>query len=139
MKIARPFLFLIIFLSASLAQDHTSVQLPPPQTENGKPLMQTLKLRQSSRSFDTKPLQELSNLLWAADGIHRSENGKRTAPSAMNWQEIDIYIAMEKGTYVYDAKSISLLPIIEKDLREATGMQSFVKEAPLNFIYIADE
>ena len=101
--------------------------------------MQTLKLRQSSRSFDTKPLQELSNLLWAADGINHSENGKRTAPSAMNWQEIDIYIAMEKGTYVYDAKSISLLPIIEKDLREATGMQSFVKEASLNFIYIADE
>jgi Nitroreductase family len=124
MKFARIFLFLIIFLSASLAQDHTFIQLPPPQTKNGKPLMQTLKLRQSSKSFDTKPLtlQELSNLLLTADGINRSEKGKRTAPSAMNWLGIDIYVAMEKGTYVYDAKSISLLPIIEKDLREVTGM-----------------
>jgi SagB-type dehydrogenase family enzyme len=141
MKCTRLFLFLIIFLSTSIAQDLASIQLPPPQTEIGKPLMQTLKLRQSSRTFDTTPLplQELSNLLWAADGINRSESGKRTAPSAMNWQEIDMYVAMQKGTYVYDAKSNSLLPVTEKDLREATGMQSFVKEAPLNLVYIADE
>ena len=103
--------------------------------------MQVLKLRQSSRDFDTKPLQlqELSNLLWAADGINRPENGKRTAPSAMNWQEIDIYVAMQKGTYMYDTKSNSLLLVTEKDLREATGKQFFVKEAPLNLVYIADE
>lgn len=141
MKSGRFFLFLIIFFSISLAQDLKPIQLPPPQTEIGKPLMQVLKLRQSSRNFDTKPLplQELSNLLWAAYGINRSEDGKRTAPSAMNWQEIDIYVAMQKGTYMYDAKSNSLLLITEKDLREATGKQSFVKEAPLNLVYIADE
>jgi SagB-type dehydrogenase family enzyme len=103
--------------------------------------MQVLKLRQSSRTFAATqlPLQELSNLLWAAHGINRPENGKRTAPSAMNWQEIDIYVMMQIGTYMYDAKSNSLLLMTEKDLREPTGKQSFVKEAPLNLVYIADE
>jgi SagB-type dehydrogenase family enzyme len=141
MKFTRFFLFLIISLSISLAQDVKPISLPPPQTEIGKPLMQVLKLRQSSRNFDTKPLplQELSNLLWAADGINRPENGKRTAPSAMNWQEIDIYVMVQSGTYMYDAKLNSLIFIIEKDLREATGKQPFVKEAPLNLVYIADE
>jgi SagB-type dehydrogenase family enzyme len=141
MKISRFFLFLTISLSISLAQDLKPIQLPPPQTEIGKPLMQALKLRESSRNFNTKPLplQELSNLLWAADGINRPESGKRTAPSAMNWQEIDIYVMIQNGTYTYDAKSNSLLLITKKDLREATGKQDFVKEAPLNLVYIADE
>ncbi|MCX6120813.1 MAG: nitroreductase family protein [Ignavibacteriales bacterium] len=132
MKFARLFIFLSISFSLSLAQDLKPIQLPPPQTEIGKPLMQVLKLRQSSRTFTAKPLplQELSNLLWAAYGINRPENGKRTAPSAMNWQEIDIYVMMQSGTYMYDAKSNSLLLITEKDLREPTGKQSFVKEAP---------
>jgi SagB-type dehydrogenase family enzyme len=141
MKISRFFLFLTISLSISLAQDLKPIQLPLPQTEIGKPLMQALKLRQSSRTFNTKPLplQELSNLLWAADGINRPESGKRTAPSAMNWQEIDIYVMIQNGAYTYDAKSNSLLLITKKDLREATGKQDFVKEAPLNLVYIADE
>jgi SagB-type dehydrogenase family enzyme len=141
MKISLLFLFLAISLSISLAQELQFIQLPPPQIETGKPLMQALKLRQSSREFDTKPLppQELSNLLWAADGINRPEDGKRTAPSAMNWQEIDIYAALQQGTYVYDAKLNRLVCISQKDLREATGKQSFVQEAPLNLVYVADE
>jgi SagB-type dehydrogenase family enzyme len=141
MKIIRFFLLLTVFLFTSTAQDLKFIQLPPPQTEIGKPLMQTLKLRQSSRDFDTKPLplQEISNLLWAANGINRLHDRKRTAPSAMNWQEIDIYAAMQNGTYLYHAKSNRLLLVTEKDVREATGKQSFVKEAPLNLVYIADE
>ena len=122
------------------AQETKPIQLPTPQTEIGKPLMQALKLRQSARSFDSKPLpmQELSNLLWAAFGINRPETGKRTAPSAMNWQEVDVYVALATGTYLYDAKSQSLIPVASKDLREATGVQPYVKDAPLNLIYVAD-
>ncbi|HUJ11699.1 MAG TPA: SagB/ThcOx family dehydrogenase [Verrucomicrobiae bacterium] len=117
------------------------IQLPPPQTEIGKPLMQTLKLRQTSRSFATKPLplQELSNLLWAADGINRPDSGKRTAPSAMNWQEIDVYVALPDALYLYEGKANSLTPVVPKDLREATTTgQGFVKEAPVTFVYVAD-
>jgi SagB-type dehydrogenase family enzyme len=123
-----------------LADDLKSIPLPPPQTGIGKPLMQALQQRQSSRSFDSKPLppQELSNLLWAADGINRSDSGKRTAPSAMNWQEVDIYVALPEGLYLYEAKTHTLAPVVGKDLREATGKQDFVKDAPLNLVYVAD-
>jgi SagB-type dehydrogenase family enzyme len=136
-------LILLICLAgwaSGFAQELKPIQLPPPQTEIGKPLMQALKLRQSSRSFDSKPLplQELSNLLWAADGINRPESGKRTAPSAVNWQEVDIYVALPEGLFLYEAKTHSLAPVIARDLREATGRQPFVKDAPLNLVYVSD-
>ncbi|HEY6952106.1 MAG TPA: SagB/ThcOx family dehydrogenase [Bacteroidota bacterium] len=123
-----------------LAQEYNILQLPPPQTEIGKPLMQALKLRQSSRSFDSKPLplQELSNLLWAANGINRPESGKRTAPSAMNWQEVDVYVIMEEGAYRYEARTQALIRVAAKDLRKATGRQAFAAEAPLNLVYVSD-
>jgi SagB-type dehydrogenase family enzyme len=122
------------------AQEPKAIQLPPPQTEIGKPLMQALKLRQTSRSFAAKPLplQELSNLLWAADGINRPETGKRTAPSAMNWQEVDVYVALPEAFYLYEPKTHSLTPVVTKDLRQATGKQDFVKDAPLNLVYVVD-
>ena len=130
----------VLLLQCVLAQDVKPIQLPPPQTEIGKPLMQVLKLRQSSRVFDSKPIpiQDLSNLLWAADGINRPDAGKRTAPSAMNWQEVDVYVALPEAMYLYNAKSHSLTPVVPKDLREATGKQAYVKDAPLNLVYVAD-
>ena len=77
-------------------------------------------------------------MLWAANGINRPGSSKRTAPSAMNMQEIDIYVAKSDGLYIYDAASNILLPVISKDIRGLTGLQAFVKEAPLNLIYVAD-
>jgi SagB-type dehydrogenase family enzyme len=123
------------------ADEPKPIQLPPPQTEIGKPLMQALKLRQTSRTFDSKPLplQELSNLLWAADGINRPDSGKRTAPSAMNWQEIDVYVALPDALYLYEAKTHRLTPVVARDLRGATTTgQAFVKDAPVNLVYVAD-
>lgn len=130
----------LAWLASTFAQETKPVQLPAPQTDIGKPLMQVLKTRQSARVFDTKALsqQELSNLLWAAFGVNRPESGKRTAPSAMNWQEIDIYVSLPEALYLYDAKTNALRPIVSKDLREATGKQPFVKDAPLNLVYVAD-
>lgn len=143
MKIQFPRLvsILVVISSCSFSQDLKTIKLPPPQTEIGKPLMQALKLRQSSRNFDSKPLavQELSNLLWAADGINRPESGKRTAPTAMNWQEVDIYVVLKQGTYLYDAKAHSLEPVAAGDLREVTGRQEFTKVAPLNLVYVSDQ
>jgi len=123
-----------------LADEFKPIPLPPPQTEIGKPLMEALKLRQSSRSFDSKPLprQELSNLLWAADGINRPDSGKRTAPSAMNCQEVDVYVALPEALYLYEPKMHTLVPVVGKDLRSTTGKQDFVKDAPLNLVYVAD-
>jgi len=138
----KTFFALILTLSAELALSQTlsTVVLPPPQTDIGKPMMQALKLRQSSREFSTKslPMQELSNLLWAACGVNRAESGKRTAPSAMNWQEVDVYVVLPEGAYIYDAKSNSLNPVAPGDLRALTGTQSFVKDAPLDLVYVSD-
>jgi nitroreductase len=115
------------------------IPLPKPQMEGGKPLMRALKDRQTSRSFSSEKLskQILSNLLWAADGVNRPD-GKRTAPSAVNWQEIDVYVAMADGLFLYDAKANALQPVLEKDIRETTGKQPFVKDAPVSLVFVAD-
>jgi len=133
---------LALIACAALAspQELKPVPLPPPQTSGGVPLMQALKDRHSSREFSTQkiPPQVLSNLLWAAFGVNRPDSGKRTAPSAMNWQEVDIYVATQDGLYVYDAKANALNPVLAQDVRGETGVQSFVSEAPVDLVYVAD-
>jgi SagB-type dehydrogenase family enzyme len=120
-----------------IAQD---IVLPAPDKTGGKPLMQALNERQTTRSFtqDSLTLQQLSDLLWAGFGFNRTDQKKRTAPSAMNWQEIDVYVTMQGGSYVYDAELHSLRFINNKDLRKETGSQSFVADAALNILYVAD-
>jgi SagB-type dehydrogenase family enzyme len=134
------FVILLAVPTLSLAQELKPISLPSPQTNGGKPLMQALKDRHTTREFSSEKLspQVLSNLLWAAFGINRPDTGKRTAPSAMNWQEIDIYVATADGLYVYDAKGNKLDPVLAEDVRGATGMQPFVKDAPLDLVYVAD-
>lgn len=131
---------LFLFGFTIFAQELKPIQLPAPQTDIGNNLMQALKNRQSARTFIDKPLpmQELSNLLFAAYGINRPEAGKRTAPSAMNWQEYDIYVVMKEGAFIWDASKNLLNPVAAGDLREATGVQSFVKSASVNLVYVAD-
>jgi SagB-type dehydrogenase family enzyme len=121
------------------AQTLKAVKLPTPQTDGGRPLMQVLKDRKSTREFGPGTLspQTLSNLLWAAFGINRPD-GRRTAPSAMNWQEVSIYVATPEGVYIYDAKENALTPVLAGDQRGATGTQSFVKDAAINLVYVAD-
>jgi len=120
------------------AQNVTS--LLPPQTDGGIPLMRALKNRKTSREFAGKDLsaQQLSNLLWAACGINRPEEKKRTAPSAMNYQEIDVYVATAKGLFLYNSEKHDLTEILKDDVRDKTGKQDFVKTAPLTLVYVAD-
>ena len=92
-------LLLVLFLVDAdliIGQELKPLLLPRPQLDGGRPLMQVLKDRRSSREFSLEkvPDQILSNLLWAAFGINRPDSGRRTAPSARNWQETDIYVAM---------------------------------------------
>lgn len=131
---------LILGVAACLAQTSAPIGLPKPRMEGGKPLMQALKERQTTREFSPEklPLQVLSNLLWAGFGINRPENGHRTAPSAMNSQEIDLYVATADGVWVYEAKGNQLKPILEQDVRAKTGGQDFVKEAPVALLFVAD-
>jgi len=131
---------LLLCDSVAAEQQLKSLQLPAPQTDSGRPLMQVLKDRSTSRSFSARnlPPQVLSNLLWAAFGVNRPDSGKRTAPSAKNLQEIDIYVAMAEGLYIYEAKTHVLQPVLAGDIRAMTGRQPFVSDAPVNLVYVAD-
>lgn len=126
--------------SWAAAQDLSDISLPAPRTEGGKPFMQALKDRQSSRAFAAEklPNQTVSDLLWAAAGVSRADSGKRTAPSARNWQEIEVYAVVEDGVYLYDAKANVLRAVMKGDIRKLTGTQDFVASAPLTLVYVAD-
>jgi nitroreductase len=121
------------------AQDLTPISLPAPVTEGGKPLLTVLKARASAREFAPEALssQTLSNLLWAAWGINRPD-GRRTAPSASNKQEVDIYVVRADGAYLWDAAENRLLPVAPGDHRALTGTQPFPAASPLNLVYVAD-
>jgi SagB-type dehydrogenase family enzyme len=117
-----------------------TIALPAPRTRGGKPLMQALKERRSSREFSSKPLppEMLSDLLWAAFGMNRPETHGRTAPSAHDWEEIDVYVATADGLHLYDAEAHALKELLSRDMRARTGVQDFVAEAPVNLVYVAD-
>jgi SagB-type dehydrogenase family enzyme len=102
--------------------------------------MSALNKRRSARSFSSRelPVEVLSDLLWAAYGVNRPDEGLRTAPSARNMQEIDIYVAMKDGLYLYDPARHALEPVLPGDIREFTGKQDFTQAAPVNLIYVAD-
>jgi len=125
--------------SITLAEEPKPIQLLTPQPGGGSPLMQLLWKRKSSREFSSKPLpvEVLSNLLWAGFGINRPD-GHRTAPSARNWQDIDIYVILPDGLYLYDTKANQLKLMVAQDLRGVAGTQPYVKEAPVNLIYVSD-
>jgi len=140
LAITAVLLFGIVLPSIAPAGEMKPIELPDPQTKGGMPLMEALQIRKSTRDFSEEelPTQVLSNLLWAAFGVNRPESGKHTAPSARNWQEIDVYVALENGLFLYDAVSHSLNPVLPEDLRAQTGMQDFVGRAPVNLVYVAD-
>ena len=126
----------LLFFMSMQAQDIT---LPQPVKTGGMPLMDALSQRSSSREFSPEKLdnQTLSNLLWAAWGYNRED--KRTAPTASDKQEIDLYVCMESGVYQYDARANKLIFVVKDDMRAATGKQEYVGTAPLNIVFVADK
>ncbi len=118
----------------------STTYLPAANTTGGLPLMQALAQRQSQREFDPAPLplQMLSDLLWAAAGINRPDLAGRTAPSAMNAQEVDVYVALPEGLYRYAAPTQTLHLVTATDVRRVTGYQDFVDTAPLDLVLVAD-
>ncbi len=132
--------FLGVLPLAAFAQEMKPVRLPDPKLDHSTPLMQAIKDRKTTREYDNGNLstQTLSNLLWAAWGINRPDSGRRTAPSALNRQEIDLYVATSDGMYLYDPKGNALIPVATGDLRRLTGTQSYFKDAAINLVYVAD-
>jgi nitroreductase len=130
-------IFAAAFIAGSLFAQF--IDLPAPQKTGGMPLMEALAKRSTARAFDSRELspRQLSSLLWAAFGINRPD-GKRTAPSARNYQETDIYVLLKPGAYVYSAKSNKLDLVVAEDIRALGGTQAFVKDAPATLVFVAD-
>ena len=123
------------------------VDLPSPKLGRGKSLPESLRLRRTTREIDARPLplQLLSNLLWAASGVNRRTGPfgtpGLTAASASNSQDIDLYVAMERGVYRFEPRRHRLLPVLAGDLRPLAigrGQKAMVTEAPVQIIYVAD-
>ena len=118
----------------------STIALPPPETAGGRALMDLLRERRSNREFGDKPLspQTLSNLLWAAIGVNRPDEGKLTVPNARSRHEVDVYVVTAEGAYRYDNSSHALKVVVGQDIRALAGKQDFVATAPVNLIYVAD-
>lgn len=123
------------------AQELKVIQLNAPNKTRGEAFMKVLNDRQSVRAYAQKDLapQDLSDLLWAANGVNRPD-GKRTAPSALNRQDVDVYVVMKAGIYLYDAKGHTLQPVAAGDYRGAVAGngQDFAKEAPVSLVLVSD-
>lgn len=130
MKSETALVALLVLLTGGImnAQEMETVKLPTPALENDKLFMQTVKERKSSREFSEKELslQDLSNVLWCANGVNRPESGKRTSPSAMNKQDVDIYVVLKKGAYLYEAKKHELLPVISSVIELMISYSDFL-------------
>ena len=116
------------------------IHLPPPETSGGMPLMQALNDRMSTKRFTRQaiPRDQISNLLWAAFGINRPESGKRTVATAVNCQDIEVYVVLEKAAYVYQAKEHRLIPVVNRDVRSLAATQGYAQVAPINLVYVSD-
>jgi nitroreductase len=143
-------LTMLVGIAFGQTQDLQPITLPQPQKTGGKPLMEVLNARKSTRSFSSQKIsqQMLSNLLWAAFGQNRemiksesvASSGRpgRTAPSGMNLQEIDIYVALAEGVYVYESSSNRLLPVLAKDIRATVNRLPIAADAAVGLIYVED-
>ena len=134
-------LFVCLVFSVAIFAAEKVIKLPEPNLNRTGTVMKALSERHSTREFASKALNlsDLSDLLWAANGINRKDSGKRTAPSALNKQDVDVYVILPKGSYLYDAKKHQLNLVAEGDYREAVaGGQAFVKMAPVSLVLISD-
>jgi hypothetical protein len=129
---------------SGLGQDTLEpIMLPAPQKDGGKSVLAALQARRTNRNISEKKFspQVLSNLLWAAFGVNRAQGsfGKagRTAPSASNSQEIDLYVALPAGVYLYEAVPHRLTPVVAGDLRARSGRRA-ARTAPVNIFFVAD-
>jgi SagB-type dehydrogenase family enzyme len=125
-------------LQAAIAKGGV-IKLNQPDLNKGVPLMTALKKRKTERNISDKKLtlQQLSELLWAADGVNRPD-GKRTSPAAMAKYAVDIYVVLPEGVYLYDVAKHELAPVAKGDFRKEAGKQDFVYIAPVNLVYVVN-
>ena len=128
-------------LSGSIVNGADVIRLKKPDLERGMPVMTAFSLRASASGYNAKPLslEDLSDLLWAANGINREDEGKRTAPTAVNAQDIDLYVFLPEAVYLYNAKENQLEKVVEGDHRKlVAAQQEDVAKAPVICLMVSD-
>lgn len=137
----------VIHTTCALAQNLKEIALPTPSKDRGASVMKALADRRSVRECADKELSltDLSDAIWAANGINRPEEGKRTAPSALNKQDIDIYVFNAQGVYLYQPEGHKLVPVLAGDHRKVLAgppsparTQDYVAEFPVILLYVSD-
>ena len=133
------FVLALTWMGSMKAQE--VISLPQPEVSKlSMTLGQTLQQRRSERQYSDKEisLQTLSTLLWAACGVSDPKMGKITAPSAINMQDVKVYVCAKDGVCLYNAKANTLTKVSDKDLREAiAGRQAFAKAAPISLVLVS--
>lgn len=127
----------LMSLSSMNAAD---IELPQPQKTGGMPLMEALSNRKSTREFSTEKrlsTQQLSDLLWASCGYNRED--KLTIPTALNRQEVSVYVITPEGAWLYAAKENKLIQVTDKDVRDFAAAQDYAKTALLNIAIVSDK
>jgi len=140
-QIAAVVFLIVSVVFSTFAEMSKSITLPSPDKKRGLSVMQALDQRASANEFDTAKikLQDMSDLLWAANGVNRPKEKKRTAPSALNAQDIDVYVCMENGIYLYDAFKNQLDIIAQGDHRALVAeMQTEIAHAPVFVLLVSD-
>lgn len=136
----RNFLILLAIVAIAFNTGASDIELPQPQKSGGMPLMEALSKRKSTRVFDAEKRlsnQQLADLLWAACGFNRED--KLTIPTALNKQEVSVYVIVPEGAYLYDAKANVLKQVNNDDIRALAGMQEYAQKALLNIAIVSDK
>ena len=136
----RNFLILLALVAIAFNAGASDIELPQPQKSGGMPLMEALSKRKSTRVFDAEKRlsnQQLADLLWAACGFNRED--KLTIPTALNKQEVSVYVIVPEGAYLYDAKANVLKMVNNEDIRSLAGKQEYAQKALLNIAIVSDK
>ena len=134
-------LFVLALTAMGSMQAQEVISLPQPEVNKlSMTLGQALQQRRSERQYSDQEisLQTLSTLLWAACGVSDQKTGKITAPSAINMQDVKVYVCAKDGVCLYNAKANTLTKVSDKDLRETiAGRQAFAKSAPISLVLVS--
>ncbi len=134
----KKLVLILIVITGSYSQilSQEPIKLNNPDTKRGLPVLEALSVRASVKEWSEKKLslQDLSDLLWSANGVNRANEAKRTASSSTNAQDVDLYVFMEEGAYLHDAFGQQLIPVIEGDYREVIGRTT----APVLIVLVSD-
>jgi len=114
------------------------IKLPAPDTSGGGPINAALMKRRTIRSYEDAAVSiaQLSQLLWAAQGVTDAKTGHRTAPSAHAMYPLDVYAVTAKGIYRYLPADHSLKAVKTGDHRSEITGQAWAQKVAVQLVIV---